>query len=147
MYTPLSISAFMSSAIFQYLFIGFFFLEIKLTYNEMCNCWVYMSFDKWLSLCSSNSYKDSEHNIISESSLVKSVFAPTLQRQQLFLVIFYCGLILSLLGLHIRGISQYSLFCIRLLSFRITSLRFTHAVGGVHNPFLFFDEYNSIAWL
>lgn len=59
-------------------------------------------------------------------------------------VISYRGLILLLLGLHINGISQYVLFCVRFVSFKIMSLRFIHDVEGISNPFLFIAEYYSI---
>lgn len=138
MYTPLSISAFMSSAVVQYLFTGFFFFEIKLTYNEMCNCWVYMSFDKWLSLCSSNSFKDSEHkHHLRKFSCQVSLCsyppeATTLSSHFLLWIDFVSSWTSCMWNLTVRTLLY------KTLSFRITSLRFTHAVGGVHNPFFFF---------
>lgn len=86
-------------------------------------------------LCSPDSYKDSEHTHHLRKFPFKSAFA--LLKGTTLLVVLYYELILSLLGLHILGISQYALFCVRLLSFRIRSLRFTRGVAGVHHPLLF----------
>lgn len=93
-----------------------------------------MSFGKWLPCIAQIPIKILNIHITSESSLVKPVFA--LLKGTALLVIIYYELILSLLGLHILGISQYVLLCVRLLSFRIRSLRFAHGAVGVHYPLL-----------
>lgn len=86
-------------------------------------------------LCSPDSYKDSEHTRHLRKFPFKPAFA--LLKGTALLVVFCYELILALLGLHILGSSQYALSCVRLLSFRIRSLRFTRGVAGVHHPLLF----------
>ena len=58
--------------------------------------------------------------------------------------IYHHGLVLSVLELHINGVIQYLLFCIRIFSLKIICLRFTSIVLCIRSLLLLIIEYYPI---